>query len=251
VPTRLPFIVNGPSDLGTHQANSRLSLGEAEGTDRASFSPPAAADELLRRRVFVDLNGITRQAVRAGVESYGLKGIETVYRFQRNPQLQNAVGSLSRWQRYLERRDRKLLDDIALYNRDDCLSTRALYEWLRARRPDVEARFGIVIDDLAPEPAREPSDRQRELLRRTEALRATLLAGLPDNESDDTPDQRPRRLMFLLTGYHIRGAKPAWWAYFERRNKTAEELMDEDSEAIGMLTEMSREASGFALLMSR
>ena len=33
-------------------------------------------DELLRRRVFVDLYGITRQAVRAGVESYGLKGIE-------------------------------------------------------------------------------------------------------------------------------------------------------------------------------
>jgi uncharacterized protein len=33
-------------------------------------------DELLRRKVFVDLYGITRQAVRAGVESYGLKGME-------------------------------------------------------------------------------------------------------------------------------------------------------------------------------
>jgi len=38
-------------------------------------------DELLTRKVFVDLYGITRQAVRAGVESYGLKAMEAVYGF--------------------------------------------------------------------------------------------------------------------------------------------------------------------------
>ena len=42
-------------------------------------------DELLRRKVFVDLYGITRQAVRAGVESYGLKGIEAALPVRAQP----------------------------------------------------------------------------------------------------------------------------------------------------------------------
>jgi predicted RecB family nuclease len=200
-------------------------------------------DELLRRKVFVDLYGITRQAARVGVESYGLKGIEAVYRFQRNPEL-SALGSLGRWQGYLETGEAKLLDEIALYNRDDCLSTRHLYSWLRARRPDAEKKFGVVIDQLEPEPPHEPSDRQREWQRRTDALRSTLLVGLPDDESEDTAEQRAKRLMFALTGYHSREAKPAWWAYFDRRNKSPEELADEDFEAIGLLDEIDREQVG-------
>jgi predicted RecB family nuclease len=201
-------------------------------------------DALLRAKVFVDLYGITRQAVRAGVESYGLKGIEALYGFQRNPELHDALGSLGRWQRYLDSGERTLLDEIALYNRDDCLSTRDLCDWLRARRPEAEAAFRIVLADLAPEPPHEPSDRQRELQQRTDALRRALLAGLPDDESNDTPQQRARRLMFALTSYHTREAKPVWWAYFDRRTKTPEELAEQDSEAIGMLDLISREDAG-------
>ncbi len=50
-------------------------------------------DDLLRKEVFVDLYGITRQAIRAGVESYGLKGMEPVYAFERNAELKGAIGS--------------------------------------------------------------------------------------------------------------------------------------------------------------
>jgi uncharacterized protein len=198
-------------------------------------------DELLHRKIFVDLYGITRQAVRAGVESYGLKGIEAVYDFKRNPQLKDAVGSLTRWQRYLDTGDRGPLDEIALYNQDDCLSTHALLSWLRSRRPEAETQFGIKLHELAPEPPREPSDRQRQLQDRTERLRGTLLEGLPDDESHDTPDQRAKRLMFALTGYHAREGKPAWWAFFDRRDKTIEQLRDEDAEAIGNLKQIRRD----------
>ena len=204
-------------------------------------------DDLLRRKVFVDLYGITRQAVRAGVESYGLKGIEAMYQFKRNPELGTALGSLGRWQRHLETGEKKLLEEIALYNRDDCMSTRGLCAWLRARLPDAEAKFGVIIDQLDPEPPHEPSDKQREWQRRTDALRSTLLAGLPDDESEDKPEQRAKRLMFALTGYHSREAKPAWWAYFDRRNKSPEELADEDPEAIGLLDEIRREAGRLEL----
>ena len=77
------------------------------------------------------------QAVRVGVESYGLKGIEAVYDFARNPALHDAVGSLMRWQEFLETEDREYRL-IALYNEDDCLSTRALAGWLRERRAEAE-----------------------------------------------------------------------------------------------------------------
>src|SRR4051794_38672342 len=201
-------------------------------------------DELLTRKVFVDLYGITRQAVRAGVESYGLKAMEAVYGFARSEQI-DAVGSLRRWQSWLDDGGQRWLDEIAIYNEDDCRSTLALYEWLRGRRPEAEATFGISLAELAPEPPKPPSDRALELQRRTDALRPRLLDGLPDDESEDTAEQRGRRLAFALTGYHTREAKPQWWAFFDRRDhKTVEQLRDEDSEAIGCLTLVSTEQVG-------
>jgi uncharacterized protein len=200
-------------------------------------------DELLKRKVFVDLYGITRQAVRAGVERYGLKAVEALYDFERNVEL-DGVGSLRRWQNWLDNRGQKWLDEIALYNQDDCRSTHALYDWLWSLRPAVEEQFDLTLATLAPEPPHPPSDRALELQQRTEALRPRLVADLPDDESQDTPEQRARRLAFALTGYHAREAKPQWWAFFDRRNKTVEQLRDEDSDAIGDLTPMSVEDGG-------
>jgi predicted RecB family nuclease len=191
-------------------------------------------DELLTRKVFVDLYGITRQAVRAGVEGYGLKAMEAVYGFARNEQL-DGIGSLRRWQSYLDDHDPKWLDEIAVYNEDDCRSTHALYAWLWSLRPAAQEEFGLRLAELAPEPPRPPSDRALRLQQRTDALRPRLVGDLPDDESSDTPEQRARRLAFALTGYHGREAKPQWWAYFDRRTKSIEQLRDEDGDAIGDL----------------
>lgn len=192
-------------------------------------------DELLRRRVFVDLYAIVRQAVRAGVEGYGLKALEAVFGFERDAELRGAIGSLERWQAFSETGDRAHLDAIAAYNDDDCRSTRALYAWLRARRPEAEARFGTPPATLAPEPARPLTAKAAALQARTDALAPRLLAGLPDDESADGPDERARRLALDLTGYHRREAKPVFWALFERRERSLEQLRDEDAEAIAGL----------------
>ncbi|MEI2702202.1 MAG: TM0106 family RecB-like putative nuclease [Baekduia sp.] len=192
-------------------------------------------DDLLRRKVFVDLYGITRQTLRAGVESYGLKPMEAVFGFQRR-QDETAIGSLRRWQAYLEDGNAEWLEEIAVYNEDDVRSTAALQDWLWALRPQVEAAFDVELAALAPEPPSELSDRQLLRQQRLEELRATLTVGLPDSEADDTEDDRARRLAFLLSGYHAREAKPGWWALFARRERTMEQLRDEDPEALGDLT---------------
>jgi len=67
-------------------------------------------DELLRRKVFVDLYGVTRQAVRAEVESYGLKGMEPVFGFERNAELRGAIGSMKRWQAFQDDGQQEHLD---------------------------------------------------------------------------------------------------------------------------------------------
>lgn len=192
-------------------------------------------DELLRRKVFVDLYGVTRQAVRAGVESYGLKAMEAVFGFERNAELRGAVGSMKRWQAFQDDGETDHLHAIALYNEDDCLSTRALYSWLLARRPEAEARYGVVIDALAPEPPKEPSARTLAYLERLDAIRPVLTAGLPDDESEDDAEQRARRTTFDLLGYHRREDKPVWWAFFARREASAAQLRHEDGDAIGEL----------------
>jgi uncharacterized protein len=192
-------------------------------------------DELLRRRVFVDLFGVVRQAMRVGTESYGLKALEPVFGFQRNGAVGDAIGSLRRWQSYLESGDGTELDAIAAYNDDDCRSTLALRDWLMGRRTEAEAAFGIAIDRLEPEPPRPLGEKMQAYLERLEAARLELTAGLPDDESLDDAGQRGRRLLFDLLGYHRREAKPGWWEYFARVEKTPEELRDEDSEALGDL----------------
>jgi len=203
-------------------------------------------DELLRRRVFVDLYGITRQAIRAGTEGYGLKALEPVFGFERDAELRGAVGSMRRWQQFQEDGSRAHLDEIAAYNEDDCHSTRALYAWLLARRPEAERQFGVRLASLAPEPPKEPNERQKLVRARTEAVRGPLLAGLPDDPSHDDPEQRARRTAFHLLGYHAREAKPAFWALFARRERTPEQLRDEDGEAIAGLEVLATEDLGTA-----
>jgi uncharacterized protein len=201
-------------------------------------------DELLRRKVLVDLYGITRQSVRAGVESYGLKALEAVIGFERAGDLREAIGSLRRWQAWLQDGVQEHLDGIAAYNEDDCAATLALYRWLLDRRPEAEAHHGISLDALesrAPEP---PGRALAEYLAQLEAIRPRLLAGLPDDESQDSDEQRAVRTTFDLLGYHRREAKPAYWALHARRERSLTELRDEDPEALAALEVIEETVEG-------
>ena len=192
-------------------------------------------DELLRRKVLVDLYSISRQAIRAGVESYGLKALEPVIGFERDAELRGAIGSLRRWQAWQEDGNQTHLDGIAGYNEDDCASTSALYRWLLDRRPEAEQQYGIELGSLLPEPPKPPTAKLAAYLARLDAVRPRLLTGLPDDESEDSEAQRAVRTTFDLLGYHRREAKPAYWAIFDRRTKSLPQLLDEDPEALAGL----------------
>jgi len=176
-------------------------------------------DELLRRKTFVDLHTILRQALRAGVASYSLKELEALFGFARVAAVRSGMEAILDYERWLETRDNGLLVGIAAYNEEDCRATLALLDWLHGLRPS----------DLAwPEPPqpRAVSEEAAEAFDARRRLREQLLEGAEPETS--------RWLAAELLEYHRREARPAWWWYFERLGMTPEELV-EDSESIGCL----------------
>ena len=88
-------------------------------------------DHLLRGKVFVDLFGVTRQAIRASVESYSIKQLEQFYGYQRLEVLADASKSLREMERCLELDQLDQITDehkrvVETYNKDDCMSTLAV-----------------------------------------------------------------------------------------------------------------------------
>jgi uncharacterized protein len=182
-------------------------------------------DELLRGEVLVDLLQVVRQSLRAGVPSYGLKEIEQFF-FTRDAKVKSGDDAVISFERYLMDGDSSRLEDIEAYNREDCLATLELRDWLLAQRPAAEEQFGVEIPFRPRPDAREPEEDEGELSE-TERLREALLAGAEEGDE--------RWLLAQLLEYHRREARPGWWWYFRRREMTDEDLV-EDNEAIGCLT---------------
>jgi predicted RecB family nuclease len=179
-------------------------------------------DDLLRRKVFVNLYTVVRQGLRAGVSSYSLKEVEALTQFARQAELRSGTRAVLAYERWMATRDGTLLQKIAAYNDDDCRATLAVRDWLVAHRPEGTAWADAIAAEAAVD---EPAGSR-------EALRQSLVAGAPAGSA--------RWLAGQLLEYHRREARPAWWWFFERRDQmTVAELVD-DAEAIGDLTPRGR-----------
>jgi uncharacterized protein len=182
-------------------------------------SREAQVDDLLRRKVFVDLHTILRQALRAGVPSYSLKDVEAIFGFTRSGPVQSGTQAILHYERWLHQSDPALLDEIAAYNREDCRATLGLLDWLHRVRPvDLPWPEPPEAKPLAPEATEALDARQR--------LRQELIAGAEAGS--------PRWLAGEMLEYHRREARPAWWAYYDRLGKSPDELV-ENTEAIAHL----------------
>src|SRR5256884_8042976 len=97
-------------------------------------------DRMLRAGMLVDLHQAFKQGVRASVEEYSLKKIEAFYGFQRETPLEKSRSAM----RYIEHRlelgrgDDEMPEELRAvmegYNREDCVSTSRLREWLEVER---------------------------------------------------------------------------------------------------------------------
>ncbi len=175
----------------------------------------AEVDTLLREGVFVDLYPIVRRALRVGSRSYSIKKLEPLYMGDevRTSDVQRGDDSIVK---YVEARalieagddaaGTAVLDDLADYNRYDCVSTRRLRDWLIERAREAH---------LAPSADIEAEERPYEPSPRAEAL--TRLAGAAAAEV--APDDRAITALGLGSAaidYYPREAKTFWATHFLR-----------------------------------
>jgi predicted RecB family nuclease len=210
-------------------------------------------DELLRGEILVDLFAVVRQALAISEERYGLKNLERFYDLERETEVKKGDQSIVMFERWLLEGDRRILDDIERYNRDDCRSTYLLRQWLMERRAqaldaglDLPFRAMRSPDELChaeflegcPKCVKRRGE-EREEARRT-SLERTLLDGIAPPQSETeyrqmAPQRRLRYLLGNLSAYHRREEKPQWWSFFDRC-ENVDRLLEFDRDAIGGLT---------------
>ncbi len=191
-------------------------------------------DRLLRGDVLVDLLNVVRQGIRASVERYSLKDIEKFYMPAREGPVTDAGFSVVAFETWLKEGDQAILDGIALYNRDDCVSTWMLRAWLEERRTEAIERWPDLDWDrpfaVAPEPSAALTDWLQKVEDRVRALTAELAT------ADHSPEADGRRLLADLLDWHRREEKSQWWRWFELKDDLTIEQLVTDREALAGLS---------------
>jgi uncharacterized protein len=125
-------------------------------------------ERLISSGVFVDLYPIVRDSVRTSQENMSLKSVEALYMAPRTTRIKSGEQVVRAYGDYLAIRGgdlrrfggrapvtaEQVLADIADYNRDDCMSTMGLRNWLVERRVEFEATVGYRLDrrNVVPSP---------------------------------------------------------------------------------------------------
>jgi uncharacterized protein len=194
-------------------------------------------DRFLRGGRFIDLHTVVREAMRIGVERYGLKELEAMHNFTRKRDLGDAGVARLDVELALELGDPEaitpeLRESVAEYNFEDCLSTEALRAWLEAGRTAVIA--GGKVIDRPPDQSPEPSEQVSERDLRIQSLKEALAARLPDDKALWSDEDRAIALLASMLGYFRQEEKNAWWEHFRLRDLPPDEQMDERAMLAGL-----------------
>ena len=211
-------------------------------------------DEWLRSELLVDLLPVVTGAIVLGEDSYSIKKVEKLYMDSREADVATACDSVVAYRKWEASNEPSIpgvapdgspqLNAIKKYNRDDCISTVLLHNWLLERRNEQglpDEPLGILVENKESKKANP-----------LEILRDELIEELPEDlklfpkkgviEKNSTIDDLGcrgmswgvQRILAHLLPFHHREAKVSWWSYFDRKKKAAlnPDELQEDNEAI-------------------
>lgn len=199
-------------------------------------------DTLFRQQVFVDLYAIVRHGLIIGEPRYSIKNVEHIYRGVRETEVASGGDSVVVYEAWRENpdgqtwHDSKVLNDIRLYNKDDCDSTQELVDWLRG----LQQQEGIEFVGKQGADSKEPD---ADKIERAQAKRDLYDALLQQAVSlkPHHPDEADIAALFAqLLFFHEREAKPVWWKLFDRLAQQENELY-EDAECLAFAQRTSSE----------
>jgi hypothetical protein len=168
---------------------------------------------------------------------YSIKKLEPLYEYERTTALPDANAALAKVQAGLELDDAEFSEDsdrkvVAGYNRDDCLSTLGLRDWLeRCRASLIQEGTDVPRPEI---PDGEPSEQLSERQQRINALITRLTADVPVNVNERSAEQHARWLLAYSLDWHRREQKAVWWEYFRLRDLAADDLLDERAALSGL-----------------
>jgi uncharacterized protein len=172
-------------------------------------------DQFLRMGLFVDLYATVRGGVRVSQRSYSIKKLEPLYMDVREAELQKGDASIVEYHRYQAARDEGRLEEadailqgIADYNTEDCVSTWKLRDWLVS-----QVGLDQVGEATPVEGEREPNEKRQAQL----DLEARVLELVGDIAiSDREPEDQAVAMVASSVLYHAREDKPFWWGHYDR-----------------------------------
>jgi predicted RecB family nuclease len=195
-------------------------------------------DRMLRAGVLVDLHQAFKQSTRASVEEYSLKKIEAFYGFERATPLDLSRAAM----RYVEHRlelgrleediPEKFRETLEGYNREDCISTGKLRDWLEEEREKVVEQGASVPrfvdgDEKASEELDERQKRVAELV-------AKLVERIPADSSERTEEEQAKWLLAQLLDWHRRENKATYWEGFRLADLDDHDLLEERAGLAGL-----------------
>ncbi|MGB9276193.1 MAG: TM0106 family RecB-like putative nuclease [Terrimicrobiaceae bacterium] len=189
-------------------------------------------DRMLRAGLFIDLHTVLKRALRASVEQYSLKALEVFHGFRRAMPLEQARRAMRQMEHALElgqpeEAGESVKNTIALYNADDCFSTRSLRNWLERERQGLEQEGHLIPRPTMSDGA--PPETIGERQRQTAALMEALMRDVSADPAQRSDEDAARWLLANLLDWHRRESKADSWEYFRLKDLTDEDLLDERS----------------------
>ena len=179
-------------------------------------------DHYLNLGRFVDLFRVVKQAIFVSEKSYSIKEIEKYYDFKRTGDIKKGDISEEYYIQWIETKKQKLLDEIEEYNKQDCVSTFKLRNWLLKIKPADTKWFVPEKDQM------ELRSFEQNLLDYQKRFNASKLS-----------DNPTVKLLSDVIGFYNREQKPQWRQFFDRKDLSDEELID-DRECIGNMKLVSQ-----------
>ena len=178
-------------------------------------------NDLLRYGKLVDLYAVVNQGIQVSEREYSLKNLEKFYEYKRKGEIKKANDSTDKYLDWIETGEEKLLDEIKLYNREDCESTYFLREWLSKIKPK-DSFYAVK---------KEPEVRDKKWEKENEELKKLI--------EENCKDKKIKQILKDILGFHNREEMIYWQSIFNRAARKSDEDLIDDSECIGFMEKVN------------
>ena len=195
-------------------------------------------DRLLRAGVFVNLHTITRHSVIAGIESYSLKDLEKLHGYLRIRDLRLVVQRKILYEGllesgYVDTVDEETIAVVRDYNKDDCISTKYLRDWLEEIRQKLVDEGRDIQRPVKED--EDPSEKITEHQQIIQPLFNELMKDIPLEKKSRNEEQQAKWLLANMLDWYRREKKSFWWEYFRLSELSDKDLLEENDALAGLV----------------